>query len=127
MPSHAMHPMQDYFFGRIFLYARYFDMQPICTAMLAKFYFCKKWVLHRGPLQTLISPLLATIDALLGVVASDIGQRLLAAAWARLPTSLGRKKFSHLVAGGIVGGDAVQLLGGVLENIAVFAPGGFRA
>jgi hypothetical protein len=23
-----------------------FDMQPICTSMLAKFYSCKKWVLH---------------------------------------------------------------------------------
>jgi hypothetical protein len=29
-----------------FLYARQFDMQPICTPMLAKFYSCKKWVLQ---------------------------------------------------------------------------------
>jgi hypothetical protein len=32
-----------------FSYARQFDMQPICTPMLAKFYFCKKWVLQLYP------------------------------------------------------------------------------
>jgi hypothetical protein len=46
MPCHAMHPMQDYFLEG-FLYARQFDMQPICTPMLVKFYFCKKWVLQQ--------------------------------------------------------------------------------
>jgi hypothetical protein len=37
--------MQDLFFECL-SYARQIDMQPICTLMLAKFYSCKKWVLH---------------------------------------------------------------------------------
>jgi hypothetical protein len=45
MPCNAMHPMQDYFLEG-FLYARQFDMQSICTPMLTKFYFYKKWVLQ---------------------------------------------------------------------------------
>jgi hypothetical protein len=41
---HAMHPMQDYFWKDFYMRDK-FDMQPICTYMLAKFYYCKKWVL----------------------------------------------------------------------------------
>jgi hypothetical protein len=41
----------------------------------------------RGPLETLLAPLFATLDALLGVVGGDIGRLLLAAAQGHLPTS----------------------------------------
>jgi hypothetical protein len=33
-------------FARIFLYTRKFNIQPICSPTLAKFYSCEKWVLH---------------------------------------------------------------------------------
>jgi hypothetical protein len=36
MPCHAMHPMQDYFWEDLFYTHGKFDMQPICTSMLAK-------------------------------------------------------------------------------------------
>jgi hypothetical protein len=65
-------------------------------------------------------PLLDTLGALLGAVDGDIGRRLLAATWGRLPTSLGRMKFGHLIAGGILGGDDARLLGGVPKNVIVF-------
>jgi hypothetical protein len=29
-----------------FSYARQIDLHPICISALAKFYSCKKWVLH---------------------------------------------------------------------------------
>jgi hypothetical protein len=51
---HAMHPMQDYFWKDFYMHNK-FDMQPICTSMLAKFYSCKKWVLQTYPLKG-ISP-----------------------------------------------------------------------
>jgi hypothetical protein len=44
MPCHAMHPMQDYFWKDFYIHDK-FDMQPICTSMLVKFYSCKKQVL----------------------------------------------------------------------------------
>jgi hypothetical protein len=72
----------------------------------------------RGPLRALLVPLLA---ALLGTVDGDVGRCLLAAAWGRLPDSLGRTKVGRLVANGILGGDAAWLLNGVPKNIVVFA------
>jgi hypothetical protein len=48
MPCHAMHPMQDYFWEDFYMHDK-FDMQPICTSMLMKFYSCKKWVLQIYP------------------------------------------------------------------------------
>jgi hypothetical protein len=39
-------------YARLFLggfsYAQQIDMQPICTSILVKFYYCKMWVLHLG-------------------------------------------------------------------------------
>jgi hypothetical protein len=42
-----MHPMQDYFWKYFYMQGK-FDMQPICTSMLANFYSysCKKRVLQ---------------------------------------------------------------------------------
>jgi hypothetical protein len=42
MPCHAMHPMQDLFFWKVFHKYYNFIYTPICT----KFYSCKKWVLQ---------------------------------------------------------------------------------
>jgi hypothetical protein len=67
------------------------------------------------PLRTLLAPLLAA----LGILDDDVRWHLLAAAWGRLPTAWGRAKFGHLIAGGILGGDAVQLLGGVPKSVVV--------
>jgi hypothetical protein len=72
----------------------------------------------RGPLRALLVPLLA---ALLGTVDGDVGRCLLAAAWGRLPDSLGRTKVGRLVANGILGGDAAWLLNGVPKNIVGFS------
>jgi hypothetical protein len=74
----------------------------------------------RGPLLMLLAPILPALDTLLGAVAGDVEQCLLATAWGHLPASLGRKMFGHLIAGGILGGDTAQLLGGVPKNIVVF-------
>jgi hypothetical protein len=52
----------------------------------------------RGPLDALLAPLFATLDALLGTVGGDIGWLLLVAARGCLPTSLCRVKHAHLVA-----------------------------
>jgi hypothetical protein len=41
----------------------------------------------RGPLETLLAPIFATLDALLGVAGGNIGRLLLAAAQGHLPTS----------------------------------------
>jgi hypothetical protein len=46
MPCNASYARLYFLEG--FLYARQFDMQSICTSMLAKFYSCKKRVLHPG-------------------------------------------------------------------------------
>jgi hypothetical protein len=42
-----MHPMKDYFWEDFYIHNK-FDMQHICTSMLAKFYSCKKWVLQKA-------------------------------------------------------------------------------
>jgi hypothetical protein len=41
----SCHPMQDYFWKYFYMHDK-FDIQHICTSMLAKFYSCKKWVLQ---------------------------------------------------------------------------------
>jgi hypothetical protein len=48
MPCHAMHLMQDYFWKDFYMPDK-FDMQPIYTSMLTKFYSCKKRVLQTYP------------------------------------------------------------------------------
>jgi hypothetical protein len=50
MSCHAMHPMQDYFWKDFYMHDQ-FDMQPICTSMLAKFYSYNKSVLQTYPLR----------------------------------------------------------------------------
>jgi hypothetical protein len=60
-----------------------------------------------GLLKKLLAPFPA---ALLVILDGDSRRCLLAVAW-------GQAKLSNLVAGGVLGGDVVQLLGGVLEDI----------
>jgi hypothetical protein len=69
----------------------------------------------RGPLRTLLVPLLATLGAMDG----DVGWHLLATAWGCLPATQDRMKFGRLIAGGVLGGDVVLLLSGVPENVIV--------
>jgi hypothetical protein len=71
----------------------------------------------RNPLRTFLVPLLASLGTLLGMMDGDIEWCLLAATQGRLPVVWGRVKFSCLIAGGILGGNATQLLGGVPKNI----------
>jgi hypothetical protein len=73
---------------------------------------------HAGaPLRTLLVPLLAALDTLLGVMDGDVERCLPTASWGRLPAAWGRKKFDGLVVGGIVGGDIAQHLGDVPKNV----------
>jgi hypothetical protein len=74
----------------------------------------------RGPLRILLAPLLATLGAIFGTLDSNVRQRLLAAAWGRLSSSLGGTKCSRLVASGIQVGNAMRLLGVVPKNVVVF-------
>jgi hypothetical protein len=48
MTCHAMHPMPDYFWKYFYMQGK-FDMQPICSSILAKFYSCKRRVLQGPP------------------------------------------------------------------------------
>jgi hypothetical protein len=75
----------------------------------------------RGPLKALHVPLLASLDALLSAVDGEVRRCLLAAARGCLLASLGRMKFNRLIVGGVLGGDVAWLLGGVPENVVVFA------
>jgi hypothetical protein len=51
-----------------------------------------------GPLRMLLVPLLATLSVILGTMDGIIGRHLLAAAWGRLPSSLGGTKCDCLLA-----------------------------
>jgi hypothetical protein len=51
-------------------------------------------------LAVLLAPLLATLGALLGILDDDVGRRFPVAAW-------GWVKLGHLIADGVLGGDAV--------------------
>jgi hypothetical protein len=75
-------------------------------------------IVHRScnPQRALLAPLLATLGALLGIMVGDIRRYLLTAAQGRLPAGWGKVKSSCLIAGGILGGDTAQLLGGVPKN-----------
>jgi hypothetical protein len=76
-------------------------------------------VFGHGPLRVMLALLFAALDALLSAVDGDIGWHLLAAAWGRLPTSLGWIKHDYLIAGGVLGGDATRLLKYVPEKVAM--------
>jgi hypothetical protein len=72
-----------------------------------------------GPLKVLLALLFAAFDALLGAVGGDVRRRLPVAAQGYLPASLGRAEHDHLVAGGVLGGDVVQLLDHVPAEVAM--------
>jgi hypothetical protein len=71
-------------------------------------------------LRTLLVPLLAALGALLGAVDGNVRWCLLSATWGLLPAAWDRVKFGRLIASGILGGNAVHLLGGVPKNVATF-------
>jgi hypothetical protein len=71
----------------------------------------------------LFANLLATFGALLGVKDGDVGRRLLTTAWHCLPAAWGRVMLNHLVAGGVLGSDAAQLLSSVPKNVFRFLEG----
>jgi hypothetical protein len=64
----------------------------------------------RGPLRVLLVPLFTALDALLSSMDDDVRRRLLATALGHLHALLSRTKLGHLVAGGVLGGDAARLL-----------------
>jgi hypothetical protein len=68
-------------------------------------------------LRTLLAPLLATLGALLGIVDDDVEWSLNTTARGHLSIAWGRAKFDRLVAGGVLGGDAAQLLSDVPKNV----------
>jgi hypothetical protein len=61
-------------------------------------------------------PLLAAFDTLLDTLDGDVRRYL--------PTSWGKTKFGSLTTASVLGGDAAQLLGGVPENVTMFALAG---
>jgi hypothetical protein len=93
-------------------------------AKVAYFLIVATIIVGRGynPLRTLLAPLLAA----LGVLDVDVRWRLLAVAWGHLPTAWGRAKFSHLITGGRLGGDAAQLLSGVPKVLLCLPGHGFH-
>jgi hypothetical protein len=74
-----------------------------------------------GPLEALLAPLFATLDALFGAMSGNIGRLLIVTTWCHLPASLSRVKHACLVAGGLLGGDATWLLERVPEEITMSA------
>jgi hypothetical protein len=50
MLCHAMHPMQDYFWEDFYMHDK-FDIQPICTSILVKFYVAKSGCYKPTPLE----------------------------------------------------------------------------
>jgi hypothetical protein len=78
-------------------------------------------VVGHGPLRALLAPLFATLDAHLSAMNDDVGRGLLAAAWGRLPATLGRAKHNHLIAGHMLGGDVAWILEYVPEKVTILA------
>jgi hypothetical protein len=70
-----------------------------------------------NPLRTLLSPLLAALGVLHGVLGSNIGWRRFAAAGGCFPTTWDKESFGCLLAGGVLGGDVEQFLGSVPKNV----------
>jgi hypothetical protein len=74
-----------------------------------------------GPLRALLALLITAPDALLGAVSCDIRRCLLVAAWDHLPDCLCGAGHDHLIAGGVLGGDAKQLLECASKEVALSA------
>jgi hypothetical protein len=94
--------------------------QDVPHAGASRFLVVAAIVVGRGchPLRTLLAPLLAALGTLLGVMDGGVERPLLAAARGHLPAAWGQAKFGRLIAGGVLDGDATQLLSGVPENVA---------
>jgi hypothetical protein len=64
-----------------------------------------------GPLKVLLAPLFVAFHALLSAVGGYVKRCL--------PASLSRVKQDHLIAGGVLGGDAARLLERVPKEVAI--------
>jgi hypothetical protein len=70
-----------------------------------------------NPLRAPLMPLLATLGASLVVSDFSIEWCHVAVAWSRLPTVWDREELGCLLAGAVLGGYVVHLLGGVPKNV----------
>jgi hypothetical protein len=68
----------------------------------------------RNSLRALFTPLLAALGAPLGILDGIDGWHCVVATWSRLLAAWDIEKFGRLLSGGVLGGDAAQLLGGVV-------------
>jgi hypothetical protein len=68
-------------------------------------------------------PLLATLGVLLGILDGDVGWHRLAAAGDHFLAAWDRERFSFLLASGVLGDDAEQLLSGVPKNVVQWPKG----
>jgi hypothetical protein len=70
-----------------------------------------------NPQRTPLKPLLFTLGTILGILDGDIRWCHLATSWGCYLTAWGKEKFGHLLVGGVLGSNVVQLVSGVLENV----------
>jgi hypothetical protein len=70
-----------------------------------------------NPLRAPLMPLLATLGASLVILDFSIEWCHVAVAWSRLPTVWDREELGCLLAGAVLGGYVVHLLGGVPKNV----------
>jgi hypothetical protein len=72
-------------------------------------------------LKALLVSLFAALDALPTAMDGDVGRRSLTTTQGHLPTSFGQSKCDHLVADGVLGGDAARCLECVPIKVAMLA------
>jgi hypothetical protein len=70
-----------------------------------------------------LSPIIVTIGVLLGILGGDVGWCHFTAVESHFPAAWDRKRLGGLLAGGILFGEAEQILGGVPKNIIQFPKG----
>jgi hypothetical protein len=54
MPCHAMHPIQDFIFGKFFIWTTIWYAFLYALLVAQKSYSCKKWVLHVSGMERLV-------------------------------------------------------------------------
>jgi hypothetical protein len=74
-----------------------------------------------GPWRALPAPVVVAFDALFGTMSGDVGRCLPVTAQGHLPAQLYGAEHDRLVAGGVLGGDAVRLLERAFEEVTLSA------